>query len=501
MNPFLSIKGRLFVLILCISFIPITAISTVYYFTARRTLRQQVFEQLKAVAVLKRLHVRTFMEIKKARTVDFSSDGYIRKSLETIIRENTLRENCTSNLKKYLSEKKLPLDSHLMGIAIVGRTGKIVSSTHENLIGQDMSDQEVFLQGKSTDYGKTYIKPLYASCLTAHCILSSAPIISQHGAELLGVLINAYYFTGLNEITTNRVGLGETGEVYLVNREKILITESRFIGRASFHLVVDTEPIRKITEKHEEMAGIYPDYRAVPVVGASMDIPEYGWTLLAEIDKAEAFASLKTSGMISLILGIAGAAVLTGVGMVFATSISRPLKEYARMAERFELFVPGGMNYQLPVNRKDEIGVLARSFNAMADALVKEIAEHKRITEILRKSNEQSQAILDNTTAVIYLKDTAGRYLLINQQFEKLFHVTKEQVIGKTDYDLFPKENADAFHRNDLKVIEKRTSLVIEEAAPHDDGMHTYISLKFPMYDTVEGLYGVCGISTDVTGR
>ena len=95
MNPFLSIKGRV---VLCISFIPIMAITLVYYFTARSSFKRQVLDQLKAVAESKRLHVRTFMETKKARTADFSSDGFIRNNLETIIRENTLTQRRTGNL-------------------------------------------------------------------------------------------------------------------------------------------------------------------------------------------------------------------------------------------------------------------------------------------------------------------------------------------------------------------------------------------------------------------
>ncbi|KAB2832510.1 MAG: PAS domain-containing protein, partial [Candidatus Brocadia sp.] len=294
------------------------------------------------------------------------------------------------------------------------------------------------------------------------------------------------------------VGMGETGEVYLVNRDKIIITESRFISRASLLLVVNTEPIRKIVESNKEMVGIYPDYRDVPVIGASMDIPEYGWALLAEIDEAEAFVSAKKLGIVALIFGIVSAAVAIGVGTTFAISLSKTVKDFTQLTRNF---VHGALDSRLVVNRKDEIGALASSFNTLADELAKEITEHKRIAEVLRKNKEQSQAILDNTTAVIYLKDTDGRYILINQQFEKLFHVTKEQVVGKTDYDLFPKENADAFRLNDRKVIDTRRSLVIDEVAPHDDGMHTYISLKFPMYDSVDGLYGVCGISTDITER
>ncbi|KKO20114.1 MAG: PAS domain-containing protein [Candidatus Brocadia sp.] len=498
MNPLASIRGKLLVLTLCISSLPIATISTIYYLTAKHTLRRQVLEQLKAVAASKRLHIQAFMEIKKMRTADFSSDGFIQNSLETIIRKNAGRGSRAGNLNRYLAKKKLPLDGHLIAIAIADRDGKVVASTNKTLIGRDMSAQEIFLQAKNLDYGQTYMKPRHASYLAANCILSSAPIRSQQNAEALGILINAYYFTGLNDITTNRVGLGETGEAYLVNRDKVILTESRFIGQAPFQLVVDTEPIRRILEKNQEMVGIYPDYRGVPVVGTSMDIPEYGWTLLTEIDEAEVFASLKTIGVIALIIGIAGAAVAAGVGIAFATSLSRPIKDFARKAETFGR---GKLDYRIEVNRRDEIGDLASSFNAMADALSKEITEHKRFAEALRKSKEQSQAILDNTSAVIYLKDTSCRYLLINRQYEKLFHVTKEEVVGKTDYDLFPKENADAFRLNDQKVLETRRSMVVKELAPHDDGMHTYISLKFPMYDTVEGLYGVCGISTDITGK
>ncbi|MCG8405772.1 MAG: PAS domain S-box protein [Phycisphaerales bacterium] len=126
--------------------------------------------------------------------------------------------------------------------------------------------------------------------------------------------------------------------------------------------------------------------------------------------------------------------------------------------------------------------------------LEKEIAERK-IAE------ERLQSILDNTTAVIYLKNTLGQYLLINRRFEQLFHTTREHLVGKTDYDLFPKESADVFRANDRKVIETEQALELEEIAPQDDGLHTYISIKFPLRDPSGKVYALCGISTDITER
>jgi len=109
--------------------------------------------------------------------------------------------------------------------------------------------------------------------------------------------------------------------------------------------------------------------------------------------------------------------------------------------------------------------------------------------------------ILDHTTAVVYLKGLDGRYILVNRRFEELFNVSRTEVVGKTDFDIFPEAAARKFRENDQQVIEFRAPLELEEIVPQADGPHVYISLKYPIYDKSGELYGVCGISTDVTNR
>jgi len=134
-------------------------------------------------------------------------------------------------------------------------------------------------------------------------------------------------------------------------------------------------------------------------------------------------------------------------------------------------------------------------------AQIQDITARKQAEEARRESEERLQAILDNATAIIYLKDTEGRFILINRQLETLFQKPKEDILGKNNYDFFPKEMADTFHANDRRVIEAGTPLEFEEIVPHDDGIHTYISIKFPLKDP-EGIpYAVCGISTDISDR
>lgn len=129
------------------------------------------------------------------------------------------------------------------------------------------------------------------------------------------------------------------------------------------------------------------------------------------------------------------------------------------------------------------------------------VTESLEAEELRRQSEAQLQAVLDNTQAVIYLKDKQGRYLLINRRYEQVFNLDREKVKGKTDLDIFPPEIAEEFQANDRQVIEEKKPLELEELAPQADGLHTYFSLKFPLFDSSGSVYGICGISTDITER
>ena len=129
------------------------------------------------------------------------------------------------------------------------------------------------------------------------------------------------------------------------------------------------------------------------------------------------------------------------------------------------------------------------------------VTDRKSAEDALRRSEQLLQAVVNNTTAVIYVKYADGRYLLTNRRFEQLFHLTTDQIVGHTDHEIFPKDIADAFRANDVTVLERNIPVEYEEYAPHFDGLHAYISIKFPLCDHTGKPYATCGISTDITER
>ena len=104
--------------------------------------------------------------------------------------------------------------------------------------------------------------------------------------------------------------------------------------------------------------------------------------------------------------------------------------------------------------------------------MFRDVTEELEMEAALKNSEQRLQAILDNTSAIIYIKDTTGNYLLINREFETLFGVTLMDVIGKSDYDLFPRDFADAFRSVDRKVVERRAKPLKQKRLPRSPMDH-----------------------------
>ncbi len=117
----------------------------------------------------------------------------------------------------------------------------------------------------------------------------------------------------------------------------------------------------------------------------------------------------------------------------------------------------------------------------------------------LLENKKLLQSIIDNTSNTISVKKINGEYLLINKQYETLFKLKEEDIKGKTDHDFLPKETADRYRSTDLEVVKLQREIQVEEILEQSDGPHTYLAVKFPLFDASNRVFAVGAIATDIT--
>ena len=122
----------------------------------------------------------------------------------------------------------------------------------------------------------------------------------------------------------------------------------------------------------------------------------------------------------------------------------------------------------------------------------------KELESQVRERTAEISSILKYTPDVVSIKDEQGRYRLINARFETILSKMNEQVRGRTDFEILPPDIAQKIHQHDQQVLREGRSFQVEEYLPHDDGLHTYLSVKFPVYDERGDTSGVGAISTDI---
>ena len=132
---------------------------------------------------------------------------------------------------------------------------------------------------------------------------------------------------------------------------------------------------------------------------------------------------------------------------------------------------------------------------------LEDVTQTKRTEEALRESRQLLESVLENSPAVVYAKRKDGVYTYINREWERFCDLTREQVIGKTDYDLFPPDIAKQFRSNDLAVLQTGNLTEYEERVGTPWGEQLFLSKKLPLMSPSGEVEGLTGISTNITDQ
>ena len=135
--------------------------------------------------------------------------------------------------------------------------------------------------------------------------------------------------------------------------------------------------------------------------------------------------------------------------------------------------------------------------------LQQELEELRETNKELLVYKQQLDAILNNAPVEVYLKDREGRYLRINKQFEKIFDVKNEELIGLLPTDIHDSELGESTRQQDLFVLNSGKANEREELAmlANDDREHTLLTIKFPVFNDEGDVDGLGAIVTDITDR
>jgi len=234
----------------------------------------------------------------------------------------------------------------------------------------------------------------------------TTPIFSSTGLNQ-GVLVVTSPTSVFDDILLNRFNLHETGEVYLVNSDHTMISESLFLENAAFNQKVNSEPVRLCFDEGINVKGmVYPDYRDTEIFGVSYCERDLGFVLLTEVDEStilDPVYDLQQKIMVAG-LSIMGAATITTY--VLSKRLSKPIIKLRNAAEAIS---KGEFGARSKINTNDEIGELSSAFDNMARTIQETIsAITKRENIIKRQENLLLKFSEEKHECCICLVDMVG---------------------------------------------------------------------------------------------
>lgn len=253
------------------------------------------------------------------------------------------------------------------------------------------------------EYGVGDFEP-YAPSNNEPAAFIAQPIVNGGAVELIVAL--QLSLDAINGVMQQRDGMGSTGETYLVGPDKLMRSDS-FLAPTSHSVKasfsdpstgkVDTEA-SQLALSGREGSKIIIDYNGHPVLSAftPLKIGDMTWALIAEIDKAEAFAAVKSLKLYIGIIALVAIAVIVVVAFFLSRSITSPIIKGVRMANEM---AQGDLTQQLDIRQQDEIGTLAEALNTMSKNLRQMFNDIASGTQTLTASSTELSAISDQITS------------------------------------------------------------------------------------------------------
>ncbi len=446
----MKIQTNIFITIFLLIIVADMAVTVVSYTLSKDTTEKEICNHLLTAAESRADHLETVLMDYKQYTRMLAVGNAVTDAVDKRIDYSKRMGQMSRRINATLKSR-----GEICSITILDKNGTVVVSNLPDIIGRNDCDSAVFLKGKERDYvGDIHIGEVGEGLV----IPVASPVFVDD--EFSGVcVINFAVEEELYEITTDRTGLGETGEIFLVNEDSYMITPSRFINGTfltqkieTFHPGSEPEDVTYLAGyKHEVL--LCKSYHGEEVLRVLVHIPDMGWTLVAERGKKEAYAPVAaiTDMLLFIFAGLSLLGMLLGITIsaIISGTITKPI---VKLHYGTEEIMRGNLDHRVGTSAKNEVGQLSRALDSMTANFRKSKEELEVYSRGLAAMVEERTAELD--AKIVESEQQRLATLNIAEDIEEI-NVELESEIAerkKIENDLRDKQIAEAAYSDILTV-------------------------------------------------
>ena len=510
----LPLTSRIVLLFTCLAAVLLVTVGLLSYRSASKSLKAAALSEMLTAAVEKDAALDTWFEERLSDIAQIAGPADVAEKAASLIAAAPGSPAARSAHAVLLEE----LDPHLAGpgphftelFVMEPEGGKVVASTSPAEEGKSKLDYPYFRNGKTN----LCLQPPYLSVdLDALAMTAAIPLRAADG-RVVAVLAARLDLAAMTAIVQRRTGLRQTEDAFLINAERVPITQPHFIREpVVLRRQLDTEAIRRCAA-HNSGVVLTADYRGVPSIAV------YRWNakrqlgLIVKVDQSEALAPARAFGQLLVLISSLALLATVGLALRLARTITRPLRSLHDGVKRF---AEGKLREPSLETSGDEVGLLAHEFNQMAahvvehtaklaqanDTLRAENAERKQTEAALQQERNLLRTLIDHIPDYIYVRDLSNRFVVANESFARLMGVAgPSALIGKRDADFYPPSTAADYDKIDQEVFAGCPHFNRECVLLFPNGQELVtLNTKVPFKNDLGEVMGLIGVGRDITER